>query len=111
MNAAAKALAENSLSFENIFSTLFTKQGLCSILLILTILVSAFSIVYVRQLNRELFMTLQSQQSARDNLHIEWGQLLLEQSAWGTQSRVQTVAQNKLDMVTPNQKNIVLVRD
>ena len=111
MNAAAKALAENSLSFDNIITKFFSKKSLGTTLLIIAVLFSALAIVYVRQLDRQLFMTLQTQQHARDNLHVEWSQLLLEQSAWGTQSRVQTVAQGQLDMTVPKQKNIILVRD
>ena len=111
MNAAAKALAENSLSFDNIITKFFSKNILTTIILMIAVLFSAFSIVYIRQLDRQLFMNLQTEQHTRDNLHVEWSQLLLEQSAWGTQSRVQTLAENQLDMTLPKQKNIVLVRN
>lgn len=79
-------------------------------ILVLSVFVSALGVVYNQEENRLLFNQLSSMQKNRDALYVEWGQLLLEESTWATQSRVQKIAAEKLNMVVPNQQNIVIVR-
>ncbi|NOY63615.1 MAG: cell division protein FtsL [Gammaproteobacteria bacterium] len=74
------------------------------------VLVSAIGLVYVKHLNRQLFVDLQSLQKNRDALNVEWGQLRLEQSALATHGRVERIAHTKLDMVMPPAAAIVIVR-
>lgn len=58
-------------------------------------------VVYVKDLNRR--MLIQNQKLMQDHHHLtaRWGRLLLEQSAWSTQARIQKVAQNQLAMQLP----------
>ena len=65
---------------------------LVSIVLTLSILVSAFSIVYFKDLNRRVFIDYQSQQQQHQYDRVQWGKLMLEESAWSTQAKIQTVA-------------------
>lgn len=81
----------------------------CGVLLML-IFVSALAVIYNQNYNRVLFNQLARMQQKRDALYVEWGQLLLEESTWSTQSRIQQIATQKLDMIMPKQKNIVIVR-
>lgn len=78
--------------------------------LVLAIFVSAVSVVYDQEHNRMLFNELANMHKQRDSLYVEWGQLLLEESTWSTQSRVQHIATQKLNMVMPKPKNIVIVQ-
>jgi len=53
-----------------------------SLLLLLTVLFSAILLVYIKDLNRQLFVNLQSEFSNYQQLQIDESKLLLEQSAW-----------------------------
>ena len=65
------------------------------------VLLSAISVVYVKDLNRRLFITKQTLQHQHEQYLTDWSQLLLEQSAWSNQARIQQVAQQKLNMRLP----------
>lgn len=80
-----------------------------TLILLLALLLSAFGIVYAKDLNRRLFIQYQDQQLAQQQYQVEWSKLLLEQGALSTQSRIQLLAQNQLNMVTPKSRDIVLV--
>ena len=43
-------------------------------------------------------------------MQVEWGQLLLEQSAWASHSRVEAMVTEQLNMAVPSAKKIILVR-
>lgn len=73
-------------------------------------LVSALAVVYAVHRNRVLFVELQELQQARDALNVEWGQLQLEQSTWSTHGRIEQVAREKLNMVRPDNADIVVIR-
>ncbi len=111
MNAAARALAQSNW-VEGSFSALsMTKKGLAILLLVIAVLSSAFAVVYTKTLNRRLFTDLQILQQQRDSLQVEWSQLLLEQSTWATQARIQQIAQNNLQMITPAAKEVVIIKE
>ncbi len=76
----------------------------------LLVVASALAVVYVSDLNRRLFVRYQAEQSRDNQLNIEWGQLLLEQSTWAAQARVQAIAQEKLEMVFPTQNETIMVK-
>jgi cell division protein FtsL len=80
-----------------------------SILLILLVITSALAVVYVADLNRRLFIDYQNAQTTHNQLYIDWGKLLLEQSTWATQARVQTLAEQKLNMQLPAAMDIVMI--
>ena len=75
----------------------------------LLVLLSAIAIVLSQHYSRALVTELQALYVERDNLDIEWGQLLLEQSTWATPSRVEHVAVEKLDMRVPGRDNFVVI--
>lgn len=78
--------------------------------LIPLVTVSAIAMVYLRHQHRLSFVALQQAQQTRDDLNIEWGQLLLEQSTWSMHHRVEAEAGRKLGMITPSPDQIVVVR-
>jgi cell division protein FtsL len=77
--------------------------------LALAVLVSAVSVVYVKQRSRVLFVELRALERERDRLHIEWSQLAIERSVWGTHDRVEGLARAKLNFVEPNRENTRVV--
>lgn len=80
-------------------------------LLVLSVMLSAFGVVYFKDLNRRMFINYQNQLQMRQQYEIEWGKLLLEESAWSTQARVQQIAQDQLNMEVPQQSDVVLIQD
>ncbi|MEZ5447032.1 MAG: cell division protein FtsL [Gammaproteobacteria bacterium] len=70
---------------------------------------SAIAVVVTRHQSRTLFVELQALERERDRMNEEWGQLQLEQATWGEHSRVEGIANSKLQMVQPQPKSTVMV--
>jgi cell division protein FtsL len=79
-------------------------------ILIIVTFVSAISVIYVKHYNRKLFVELQQQEKQRDEMDVEWGQLQLEQNTWATHARIERIAREKLQMITPNGNDIIYIR-
>lgn len=71
---------------------------------------SALAVVYAKHHKRNLFIELQSLNSVRDDLNIEWGRLQLEQSTFATHSYIEDTARRDLQMVLPTQDDIKMVK-
>ncbi|MBS0351000.1 MAG: cell division protein FtsL [Proteobacteria bacterium] len=78
-------------------------------LLVILILLSAFVVVYLKDLNRRIFIQYQDIARANQQAQVDWGKLLLEESTWASQANVQKNASDRLHMITPESKDIVLV--
>lgn len=109
MNAAARALTQSSFMTVSGRSLTLSSQMFGVILLIVAVLASALSVVYVKNLNRQLFSELHMLKQTREELRIESGRLALEQNTWAASGRVQALAQQQSSMVVPTPSNIVLV--
>jgi cell division protein FtsL len=79
-------------------------------LLWLGTLASAAGVVYCKHRARDLFVELESLNSHRDRLEMEWGQLQLEQSAWSTHAFVERVANARLKMSIPAPASVHIVK-
>lgn len=79
--------------------------------LTLAVILSAFGVIYVKDLNRRLFIQYQNLQQAQAQEMSRFSKLLLEQSTWSTQARVQRIAQQDLGMQLPTTANTVLVTE
>lgn len=86
-----------------------SKPGLGTLLLGFFVLLSGLAIIYVADLNRQLNIEWQNAQAEQNQLHVDWGKLLLEETTWSTQARIQTIAQTRLGMQMPTTKQIVMV--
>ncbi len=84
-------------------------QGLL-VLLVLLVLASALGVAYTTHQGRKLFVELQALQATRDELNIEWGRLLLEQSTLATPPLVERIARRELGMHAPLPEQIRVVR-
>jgi cell division protein FtsL len=109
MNAAARMFNQGALSRGWAVSFLLERAQLSSMVIVISILTSALSMVYVTNMTRSLNAGLQQTHAERDHMHVQWGQLLLEKSTWMMQARVQQIAEDKLGMVFPDNKSVVIV--
>lgn len=74
------------------------------------VIVSSVGVIYSKHMNRNEFIQLQKLERQRDLLNEEWGRLLLEQSTWGSPSRVEQQARSRLDMVVPQADSTVVIK-
>lgn len=110
MNAAAKMVRQGSLFHGHMNVVTMSKQAVGILFLVMIMLFSALSVVYVKNYERRLFSELQFSRQSAQKLHVEWGQLLLEQSTWATPARIQSIAQQHFKMKVPSLSHIYMVR-
>ena len=79
-------------------------------LLGVAVFLSALAVIDARHQNRILFEQLQQERMQRDQLNIDWGRLLLEQSTWSTHAYIEQSATQKLGMSTPGNPEILVVQ-
>ncbi len=80
------------------------------VVLAFVVLASSLGVVYVKHQSRKLFVELDILKKERDEINVEWGRLQLEQSTLATHSRVERTAKKHLNMVTPEYKQVLIVR-
>ncbi|KGJ95272.1 cell division protein FtsL [Colwellia psychrerythraea] len=78
-------------------------------ILLLFVVLSAFSVIYYSHVNRQTTSELEILLSQKDELNIEWRNLLLEQSSLAEHSAIESKAKNLLDMKRPNGNSEVIV--
>jgi len=79
------------------------------VVLWLCVLASGLAVVYSTHLSRQLCAQLDQMQRETNELHMEWGQYLLERSTWSAFDRVENIASNRLNMHVPEHEHIVIV--
>ena len=91
--------------------TLLSYSGLLRIgLLWVAVIASAVAIAYYSHICREQYTQLTALQREANELQVEYGRYLLEQSAWGSLQRVESMAMNELGMHTPEVGEVVMVK-
>lgn len=108
MNAAARLVQQN-VSRHLVWTHFLNRQQIAMALLMLGVLLSAISIIYVTHMTRILHAAYQRNLAVQDYLHVQHGQLLLERSTWMMQSRIQQFAENNLGMVIPDHKSVKII--
>ncbi len=78
--------------------------------LALVVLASSLGVVYSKHQSRKLFVELDTLKKERDEMNVEWGRLQLEQSTLATHSRIEQTAKKRLNMVTPEYEQVLIVR-
>ena len=109
MNVAARSLTQTYKESSTLTAGLFAGRHKRLMLLAAVVFFSAFFVVYIKDINRRLSVESQVLARSQNELQTEYGQLLLEQSTWATQSRIEKIATSKLNMQVPAQQSIVLV--
>lgn len=85
------------------------KGLLITMMLALVIVLSAIGVVQSSHLSRQLFAEQAILLERNDQLQLEWAQLLLEQSAWSSPNRLESIASKKLGMSLPEAEDIQLI--
>ena len=88
----------------------WTPSGRRAISLIVVFLISALAVIYASHATRARYASLQTEQHASDTLDSEYEKLLLEQSVWAGYNRVDQLARETLQMRSPDQTNLLVVR-
>ena len=79
------------------------------LLLLLCLLASGLGVVKTTHENRYVFNRLQELKNEANELSVEWGQLLIEQSTFGVEGRIEQKAIDQLGMRVPDVSQIVMV--
>jgi len=95
-------VGRKSVAMSGIVEDAFNVMRLC-------VLASGLAVVYSTHLSRQLFAQLDQMQRETNELHMEWGQYLLERSTWSAFDRVENIASNRLNMHVPEHEHIVIV--
>lgn len=85
------------------------RQNAILVILGIVILISALYNIYITHETRELVTKKEFLSQQKDNLMIEWRNLLIEEHTLDEHSRIRAVAGNKLSMAQPTKQNSVLV--
>lgn len=88
----------------------FSLQAWGCLLLSIAVLISGFSLIYLKALQRDHMIGLQATQQHHDQLLSRWNQLQVEHSSWTSPARIQAIAQNNLGMVHPKMSDRIQIR-
>ena len=83
---------------------------LTCLLALVLVLVSSLSVILSTYKSRQLFSDVQLQHRESMQLEEQWGRLLLEQSTWSSQTRIESLAKNKLNMVVPDPARMIVIK-
>ncbi|MCH4561663.1 cell division protein FtsL [Halomonas sp. EGI 63088] len=83
---------------------------LVTTLLVVACLASALAVITASHLTREQYGRLQQLEREQQQLQTEWGQLLLEESAWSSPARIERLAVERLEMRLPAVDEVEVIR-
>lgn len=86
------------------------RPSMILVALVVAVVLSAVAVAYSAFEYRRVFNSHQILVKQEGDLQVEWSQLLLEESAWGGNSRVERLAHKQLDMIRPAEADIEIVR-
>lgn len=89
---------------------LFSFGNLLVTTLMAAVVLSALAVVYTSYNHRMTFHELQQLRVQSNELDIHWGQLLIEQSTFGLEGRIERRAIEELNMTLPDWSKIIMVR-
>ena len=78
-------------------------------MLIFVCLASVIAVIWVRHENREVFVELQALYHHRDDLNIEWRNLLTERTSLTRHDQLENWAQTNVKMQAPEEQLILLL--
>ena len=81
-----------------------------ALILVLLVMVSSIAVSYSVHLSRKTVASLAVLERQQHAIEVEWGQLLIEQSAWGDYGRVERIAIERLKMKMPAPSSIVMLK-
>ena len=84
-------------------------SALILVILMSLTMCSGLAVVLKEHQNRTTFNELQELKDQRNELEVKWGQLLIEQSTFGVEGRVEQKAIKELQMQLPTLAEIIMV--
>lgn len=75
--------------------------------LVLSLATAAVQVAESRYQTRQLMSQIQAIKSERDNMRLEWSQLVLEESTLTDETIIYQVAEKRLDMALPTSHDVV----
>lgn len=109
MNAITRVYNEQ-IRLNPFIGLVINSRIIAMIILFLCVFATAVGVVYMKDLNRRLFIEYQGLQQQEQQYNIDWGKLLLEQSTWSTQSRVQSIARQNGMVMPSSQVNTIVIQ-
>jgi len=85
------------------------QKHLLTYIVLMLVVASAFSVIYFTHLNRQSTSSLEVLLTERDELDIEWRNLLLEQNSLAEHSAIESKAEQLLKMKRPTVKTEVII--
>ena len=79
-------------------------------LLLAGVVASALWWIYTLHESRSLFLQLEQLSEQRDEAMAEWSRLQIEQATFADASQVERIARERLDMTSPKQLEILVIR-
>ena len=79
-------------------------------ILLMLVVVSALSVVYVKYDARLKFNQLQTELREQDRLGVEWSRLQLEQNTWASNNGIEKLARTTLNLRAPAPEKVVYVK-
>ncbi|MEZ8142601.1 cell division protein FtsL [Enterovibrio norvegicus FF-33] len=86
-----------------------TSVGKVPLVLLLLVLISALSVVFVTQQTRTAIAHQDQLLMERERLEVEWRNQILEEHALSEHSRVESMARNDQDMIRPDSRREIIV--
>jgi cell division protein FtsL len=84
-------------------------QHFLSYIILALVVVSAFSVIYYTHVNRQTTSELEQLFTQRDELDIEFRNLLLEQNSLAEHSAIESKAKKLLNMKRPDAKSEIII--
>ena len=88
----------------------FSPRPVAGSLLCCLLVVSSLGVAFSSHQTRNMYRDLQHLEKDHDDLEHEYEKLLLEQSAWADYTRLNGLAQDKLQMFAPETSEMVVLR-
>lgn len=73
------------------------------------LVLSSIWVINAKHESRQLFIESEALNRERDRLQVDWGRLQLEQSTWAAHFRVESLAQEKLNLIRPVPNEIIVL--
>ena len=86
------------------------KNLLVTLFLITSLLVVVVDYIYLQHKTRNQFVALQTLIEQQHNIDADWRRLQIQHSTYVNNSRIETVAKNKLGMNLPEDEHILSIK-
>jgi len=93
-----------------VWADVFSARMVFIALLLMLLLASGVSVIFTTFKQRVLLNELQGLENQRNELQVQWGQMLIEQSTFSLEGRIERKAVEELQMELPSISDIVMVR-